>query len=415
MTLGIRRPVVLHVLEAYAGGTERHLNDLVQFASGCEHVLAVPTLHHRRSTARAARAARAASARVVPVEMGRGRDAHRNLTATWALRSLIRRVRPDVIHAHSSIGGVVARLATLSMPTPLVYTPHGVSRAPWALSIERSLRDRVDRFIAVSASEAAFAIRQGLADPDRVVVIPNGIELEGVDVVKSCRLRERIGIARDVPLVGCIGRLTWQKAPEVYVAACARVHAHRPDAHFVLIGSGELQEPVERAIADADLTDRFHLLPYLENASACMHELDLYVLPSRFEGGPYTPLEAMRARTPVIVTDTDGNRDAVNHRVTGLVVPCDDAVALGDAIRQILADPELARTYAQAGWDALTRFDVRAMAARTEAVYTDLPSSRPIRLRAPVLAGAIGQRAARARLSRRTTRRGRLGVWPLPS
>lgn len=381
-----RRPVVLHVLEAYAGGTERHLNDLVRYATEYQHVLAVPSVHNRRSTERAATVARAAAARVVAIEMSRGRDAHRNLSALLALRALARRVQPDIVHVHSSIGGVIGRLATLSVPVPVVYTANGVSRALWAVQIERMLAGRVDRFIAVSASEAAFAIRHRLARADRLAVIPNGIELTPPESEPTCPLRDRLGISRDALVVGCIGRLTRQKAPELYVAACARVHERRPDAHFVLIGSGELQHKIEAAIDESGLAGRFHLIPYLENAARVMHELDLYVLASRFEGGPYTPLEAMRAGTPVIVTDVCGNRDSVADGASGLIVPPNRPDVLSAAMLRVLSDPELGRALAEGGLRALERFDVRTMAASTEAVYAELLDRRgPVRDLGPAI------------------------------
>jgi glycosyltransferase involved in cell wall biosynthesis len=130
---------------------------------------------------------------------------------------------------------------------------------------------------------------------------------------------------------------------------------------------------VERALGEARLGDRFHWLPALPEAAAAFAELDVYVLPSRFEGGPYTPLEAMRVQTPVIVTDADGNRDTVEHGVTGLVVPVDDADALGAAITALLVDDERRRAYGAAGRERLeTHFDVRAMGRATTRVYNEL-------------------------------------------
>src|SRR5205085_154894 len=118
-------------------------------------------------------------------------------------------------------------------------TPHGLSRARWATALERMLRGRVDRFIAVSPSERDFAVRRALVSPERVVVIPNGIEL-APPRAPAQSLRDLLDVPGDVPLVGCVARLTWQKAPEVYVAAAGLVARHLPQARFVLIGSGPL-------------------------------------------------------------------------------------------------------------------------------------------------------------------------------
>jgi glycosyltransferase involved in cell wall biosynthesis len=366
---------VLHVLEAFAGGTERHLLDLVRHVDGFEHVIAVPSQHLGRSTARAMHAASAAGARVEPVEMGRSGAAVLNLSAFLRLRGLIDDLAPGVVHGHSSIGGALARMATATTGVPLVYTPHGLSRARWATTVERLLRHRIDRFIAVSPSERDFALAHAVVRPGRVVVIPNGIDLEPPPAPDQS-LRERLQIPGGVPLIGCCARLNWQKAPEVFVAAAALVSRALPEARFLLVGSGPLKPSIDHAVQDARLSHRFHLLPSLDNAAASLPELDAFALPSRFEGAPYTPLEAMRAGVPVIVSDAAGNRDTVDSGVSGLVVPTDDPVRLAEAIVAVIEDPGLRERLIQGGRTALERFDVRRMAAATRRVYEDVLDER---------------------------------------
>ena len=370
-----RKPLVLHVAEAFATGTERHLLDLVRHVDQVEHVLAVPSYHLVQSTARSAALAEEAGARVELVEMGRSKALHRQGSALVALRRLIRRLHPDVVHGHSSIGGAVARLATIGSPIPLVYTPHGLSRARWAIAAERLLRSRTDRLIAVSQSEREFALAHRMADEHQVLVVPNGIDLTPPAPLLE-PLRSRLGISVDAPLVGCAGRLTWQKAPEIFVSACAILSDRMPDAHFVLIGSGPLQGMVEQAIDETGVGDRFHLIPSLPNAAAAFGELDVYALPSRFEGGPYTPMEAMRAGTPVVVSGVAGNRDLVEHWVSGLIVPQDEPHALATSILTLLTDPDLRQSLVRGAQRSLDRFEVRTMAAATAEIYQELCGRR---------------------------------------
>jgi len=266
-------------------------------------------------------------------------------------------------------------VAARGRPVPVVYTPNGLSRARWATAVERMLGSRIDRFIAVSASERDFAVRHAVVAPERIVVIPNGIELTPPEP-PGRSLRDHLGLAADVPLVGSCARLTWQKAPEVYVAAAAIVARTQPAAHFVLIGDGPMRGSIEEAIEQAGLSGRFHLLPGLDRADAALAELDVYALPSRFEGGPYTPLEAMRAGTPVIVTDAAGNRDTVRHNTTGLVVPRDDPAGLAAAIAAVLEDRVLRERLIAGARAALPAFDVERMAAATGEVYSELVARR---------------------------------------
>jgi glycosyltransferase involved in cell wall biosynthesis len=164
------------------------------------------------------------------------------------MRALFRRYQPAIVHGHSSLGGAISRLAATGTGIPAVYTPNGISRMPWALTVERYLRARTHRLIAVSEGEREFALRMRLAGADRITTIRNGISLTPPEPLRP-GLRERLGIPRDALLVGCLGRLTWQKAPEIYVTACGIVARERPDAHFVLIGSGPHATRVEDGVS----------------------------------------------------------------------------------------------------------------------------------------------------------------------
>ena len=308
------------------------------------------------------------------------------------MRALFRRYQPAIVHGHSSLGGAISRLAATGTGIPAVYTPNGISRMPWALTVERYLRARTHRLIAVSEGEREFALRMRLAGADRITTIRNGISLTPPEPLRP-GLRERLGIPRDALLVGCLGRLTWQKAPEIYVTACGIVARERPDAHFVLIGSGPHATRVERNLDAARLGHRFHWLNALPGAAAAFGELDLYVLPSRFEGGPYTPLEAMRALTPVILTDVPGNTGTIEDGVSGLLVPADDPLELARAMLGLLDDPARRAAFAAAGADRLEAlFDVRIMGEQTAEVYQQAIGERrrspsaPRRVAAPVAA-----------------------------
>jgi glycosyltransferase involved in cell wall biosynthesis len=279
-----------------------------------------------------------------------------------------------VIHGHSSIGGMLARVAGAGRGTPRAYTPNGITQVRIGQLMERRLRPLTERFVAVSASEGELAVAMGLIAPDRLVVIPNGIELDDPSPVD---LRARLGIPGDAPVVGTIARLVPQKAPEDFVAACAAIARARPDAWFVLIGGGELAAPIDAAIAAAGFDGRFRRIDELPGASGALGAFDVFALSSRFEGGPYAPLEAMRAGTAVVLTDVVGSRDAVVDGVSGRLVPVGKPEALAAAVVELLADPVARATLARAGRARVVEhFDVRAMGAALDALYAEL--RRPV-------------------------------------
>jgi glycosyltransferase involved in cell wall biosynthesis len=369
---------VLHVVEAIEGGLARHVAQVVHHVPA-EHHVALPSERVGGFTDSTAVATMvAAGAHLHVTAMRRSPMNVRNAAAIARVRALIRTVRPDLLHGHSSIGGAAARLAAVGTGTARVYTPNGLLTSAGALAIERRLGRLTEAFVAVSETEAELAELRGLVPPDRIFVIPNGIELDdpGPPVID---LRARLGIDVSTPLIGTVSRLAHQKAPEVFVQACGRVAAAFPDARFVLVGEGPLARLVAAEIADTKLDGRMLHLPGVHGAPTLMRQFDVFVLASRYEGGPYAPLEAMRSGTPVVVTDVTGSRDTVEDGRSGLVVPPDDPDALAAAMGRLLANPDLRSRLAEGGRARLARrFDVRVMADSLCNLYqtlTSLPKS----------------------------------------
>ena len=370
-------PVVLHVLEALEGGTARHLVDVVRAVDGFAHHVAVPSVRIGGLTDNQARARMGeAGATVHTVEMRRSPVTRRNARALLELRRLTSAIGADIVHGHSSIGGALARVVALTTRRRCVYTPNGVATGAGAVAIERALARCTTRIIAVSPSEAALLRERRIATEPRVVVIPNGIEIDAPPPVIS--LRQRLDLPSAAPLVGTVARLVPQKAPERFVAMAAAVHRARRDVQFVLIGDGPLRSEVEHAVEAADLHPVFHHLPELPDASAALGELDVFVLVSRFEGGPYTPLEAMRAATAVVLSDVVGNRDVVEPGRSGVLVPEHDTDAMATAVVELLADDARRAELGAAGRARVrSQFDITNTGRMLADVYGSLVAQPP--------------------------------------
>jgi glycosyltransferase involved in cell wall biosynthesis len=256
-----------------------------------------------------------------------------------------------------------------------VYTPNGITQVKAGILVERMLRARTTMFVAVSASEAELALQLGLAGRRRIVVIPNGIELDAP--APPLDLRKHLGLGPATPIVGTIARLVPQKAPEDFVAACAVVAQTVPAAHFVLIGSGELEAEVEAAVDRAGLRPRFHRIPALPGAAGVLGQLDVFALSSRFEGGPYSPLEAMRAGTAVVLTAVVGSSDTVEPGVSGVIVTPGRPEEMGAAVADLLEDPVRRTRMGEAGRARVAaRFDVRNMGIALDALYDTLGAAQ---------------------------------------
>jgi glycosyltransferase involved in cell wall biosynthesis len=378
---------VLHVLEAVRGGTSRHLVDVVRHADRVDHEVIVPPVGRMAGKSGAptdeiaVQRMSEAGAVVHRVDMRRTPWHPANGRAVAEIRRLIAHREPQLVHGHSSVGGALARASCTSPDVRRFYTPNGLASGRVPRMIERRLGRRTDQLIAVSASEARRVIELGLVPESRVTIIPNGIELCPAPV-EADDLRARLGLPKGTPLVGCIARLVPQKAPEQFVRICRDVALSRPDVHFLIIGGGPLQAGVDAEVQSAGLGSRFHQLEYLAEAWAALGQMDVFVLPSAFEGGPYTPLEAMRAGVPVVLSDVVGNRDVVEDGVTGFLSPFGASEQMAAAVVRLLGDEALRASVTDAATDRLRRhFDVRVMGASLNRLYAEASTDTGSRTR----------------------------------
>jgi glycosyltransferase involved in cell wall biosynthesis len=359
---------VLHVLEAIGGGTARHLVDLVEHRGAIDTVVAVPA--HRSSREMSDPAAvpimRAAGADVRIVDMRRSKVSPVNALAVRRLRGLIREVRPDIVHLHSSVAGALGRVASLGSGAAVVWTPNGVLTSPGVVAIERQLARLTAATIAVSPSERQLLVELGTAAEDRTVVVPNGVDAR-IEPSDEPDLRRMLNIPANAPIVGSIARLTPQKDVGTFVRACRLIVRQRPSTHFVLIGDGPLGEQLDELTVG---WSHFHRVPFIHEARRIVNQLDVFVLTSRYEGAPYAPLEAMAARVPVVLTRVVGNRDEIIDGESGFLVEKGDASAVALRVCELLDSPALAERIAQAGAARVrSHFDVRRQVAETHRVY----------------------------------------------
>jgi glycosyltransferase involved in cell wall biosynthesis len=362
---------VLQVLEATEGGTRRHLRDLVGALDPAEFRVTVAVSFGRDPAFREDLAVYAAAG--VPVRevaMRRGIAPLADLCSLLRLVALVRQARPDVIHAHSAKAGFLARLAGAWCRVPVVYTPHAFSflmecgravrRAYWWL--EKGVRGGAAALIAVSEEEVREALRLGYPR-ERVHLIPNG--------VAPCEAVSASARATAELRVGFFGRLTRQKGPDLVLDAAAEVVSHVPQVTFVLYGEGELAEAL-RAQAQT-----LQLASHVQFKGACgqgevlarLREVDVVVVPSRWEGCPYIVLEALQAGVPVVAAAVGGVPELIEDGVSGVLFEAGNAEALGDGLLGLLRDPGKRRRLAEAGRVAAASHTLAEMAAAVAEVY----------------------------------------------
>jgi glycosyltransferase involved in cell wall biosynthesis len=242
------------------------------------------------------------------------------------------------------------------------------------VGLERLMARLSDRIVTLSASQQRdIAQVYRIAPPDKVVMVPLGFDLTAFADARRMEgghLRTTLGLSADVPLVGFVGRLTGVKNPVLFVEAAPYVLDRVPDAHFVLVGEGELRAEVERQIAELGLASRIHLAGWQRDMPAVYAALDALALTSLNEGTPVTAIEALAAGVPVVATAVGGVADVVRDGQSGLLVPPSDAQALAASIADLLVSPERGQALAQDGQrDVLARFGRERLIADIESLY----------------------------------------------
>jgi len=308
-----------------------------------------------------------------------------DFAATMALRRVIRAFGgADVLHGHSSKAGALARLGRWSHARRVVYTPHAwytqnpelgnSSRRAYQL-IERALATVTDRIISVSRDEAEHAVALGIGRR-KLVLIENGIESWTPEQVaqKRAATRARLGIGADDVVVGFLGRLAPQKAPDVALRAFRQILDGRPATRIVLAGDGPEGARLRALMSERGLGDRIVQFP-VANGPDVIPAFDLFLMTSRYEGFPYVLLEALAAGCAIVTTRVGGVVDCVLDGENGAVVDDVDPDPIARAVLAIVNDPDTLNRMRAESRARAALFSIDRMLDRTAELYRSLHES----------------------------------------
>ena len=294
------------------------------------------------------------------------------------LRSLVRRRRIDMIHAHSPVAAVGARLAFDGRGPRQVYTEHNVwdryhPITYWAnaLTFPRS-----DHVFAVS-DHVRESIRyprglRALRMPS-VETLYHGIDpgsIEGWTSVDG--VREELGIPAGAPVVGTVANFKRHKRLDVLLRAADRVRREVPEVRFVMVGQGPLEAETRRLARDLGLERTVLFTGFRDDAPRVASAFDVFAISSEFEGLSIAVIEALALGKPVVVTDVGGLPEVVEDGRQGFVVPARDPASLAERIVRLLGDPLERQRMGEAGRARAATFDIRRSVARIERVYEEL-------------------------------------------
>jgi glycosyltransferase involved in cell wall biosynthesis len=352
---------VLEVSEATAGGVRRHLRDLACGLAGCRVSFAVSCERDggfREDVA----AFRAKGIVCHEIPMERRIAPFADAASLCALVRAVRQDRPDVIHAHSSKAGFLAREAGRLCKVPVVYTPHvfpflmqcgGFRRLYRAL--ERLAVPWTAAVIVLSQEERDAALSLGFPE-SRVYLIPNGI----CPGPLASRVPPPAGKTFHV---GFFGRFCFQKGADLLPSI---IHAAE-GMRFFCYGDGGLLDSV-RGQCEADFFGAYRQ----GSAVGLMQALDAVVVPSRWEGCPYVVLEAWEAGVPVVASGVGGITDLIQDGRNGVLVPGTDVAAWAKALAGLAGDPVKWSALVEGGRASLKEYALAKMVEATESVYREV-------------------------------------------
>jgi lipopolysaccharide/colanic/teichoic acid biosynthesis glycosyltransferase len=304
------------------------------------------------------------------VAMQRRITPFRDLISLWRIWLAIRRIRPQIVHAHTPKAGLLGMIAARLAGVPVrIYHIHGLPMMT-ARGIKRAILRRTeriscgcaDRVLCVSRSIRDGVIGEGFCRPDKLKVIRNG-SANGVDAARSYdparfseedrrRIRAGFGLPEGAQVLGFVGRLVRDKGLIELSAAWESLKREFPRLHLLIVGRSEPQDPIPSEVLDMLRNDaRVHLIGAVDKYAmpGVYSVIDVLAIPTYREGFGNVAIEASAMEVPVVASRVPGIVDAVQEGVSGTLVPPHNSYDLARAVRTYLLDPELRRYHGQSG------------------------------------------------------------------
>jgi len=289
-----------------------------------------------------------------------------------AAPALVRAARDfDLIHCHTGRGHSLAALTAAIHRTPFLVTRR-VDFLPGRGWFNRSKFRRAARVVCISRFIADQLANWGMTR-ERLAVIPSTVPLPDPELMTPEHreaVRNRLGVAPDVKLIGNIAALVGHKDHATLLRAAKVLTQRRPDVRFVIMGDGELKEKLLSLRSELSLEEKVVMTGFVPQAEQCLPAFDVFAMSSCMEGLGSIVLDAFAAGVPVAATAGGGLSELVRPGENGLLAPVGDAPALADAINCLLQNPALAQELsAKAKKRVEAEFSVARMVEQYQAVY----------------------------------------------
>ena len=303
-----------------------------------------------------------------------------DLSAAWRLSRVLKRMAPDIIHAHDPHAVAMASTALSIVsptPKPVLIASRRIDSPMAKNSFSRWKYSQIDCFIVNSVAIHDRLVAAGIPRA-RITIVNEGVDVERIVRTPAANVHAEFYLPTHAPVVGNVAALVPHKGHHHLVDAAALVVRDVPDARFVIVGEGELREALERQIREKHLERHIFLAGFRADVLELTKGFDVFVVSSVTEGMCAALIDAMAASKPAVATDAGAIAEVLVDGETGYLVPPRDHAAMAARIAALLKDSGL-RTWM--GKAALARvrakFTVERMVEETAAVYARLAGTRP--------------------------------------
>lgn len=296
----------------------------------------------------------------------------------------LRVLRPNILHCHLVRANLYGRIAARLAGVPIVInTHHGIDEysvsTRWSDRIVRGVERFTDRWVTchvgVSEDMRRAAIRHHGISPDRIVAIPNGVDLPLYERQREERaaIRRELGLDPNAIVVGSVGSFNVTKNFQLLVRVARSIVDHHAGVQFIIVGDGDQQQEVKAMVNDLGLARSVLLPGFRADIPRILSALDIFALTSRSEGFCLAVAEAMASGLPCVAFDVGALRELVVDGQTGVLVAAYDAVGFGAALSSLIAAPGLRASLGHAAqMRASELFSVELMVKRYGALYDRL-------------------------------------------
>jgi len=350
------------------GGGESHVIDLVEELDKDRYESVVlsftegPMVEHMK--------ARGIKTYVIPTEKPF------NFTVRGKVEEILKNEQIDIVHAHGTRANSNTSHSARKLGIPIIYTVHGWSFHPDQKFPLRQLRELGEKYLVskstltICVSDNNFNDASKLFPLKRAIVIKYGINLKKYNPAgEFTDVRGEFGVDKDTLLVGYVVRMTIQKDPLTLVRAIALIPAEL-NMKFLFVGDGDLKEDAVNLAKELGVDSRIIFTHFRQDVPNVLNAIDVYCLPSLWEGLPIGMLEALAMKKAVVVTAIDGAKEVIIDKKNGILIPVQDPQRLADALILLYNNPELRKAIGEgAGETILKDFNVTKMTRQIEAAY----------------------------------------------